>query len=287
MKSMSNADTNSQKKVIDYYRTRESRWGYNFLLKGVKHLGYYPEGREKISMSEAQRLMTEELYTTLNLGGDSLVLDAGCGEGETAIILAKKYQLRVRGIDILDFNIKKANEKRKGLGLEEKVEFRVMDYMKLDFPSTSFDGVYTLETLVHAPDYRQVLQEFFRILKPGGKLVLFEYSVSSPENIAPQKRKVLNIVNEGSGMYSLSHFIHGEFPKILEASGFSTVSVENITPRVIPMLKRFYQIAYLPYLFIRLFGLQRRFINATSAAEGLNAANKDFWRYNIIIARKK
>lgn len=37
------------------------------------------------------------------------------------------------------------------------------------------DGVYTMETLVHATDLDKVLRGFFRILKPGGRLVEHEY----------------------------------------------------------------------------------------------------------------
>lgn len=284
---MPHSNTNPQQKVIDYYRTRESRWGYGFLLKGVKHFGYYAAGEEKLSMSEAQHRMIEKLYEVLDLHESSLILDAGCGEGETAVYLANKHQLHVRGVDLLDFNIKKADEKRRRIGLEDKVEFQVMDYMKLDFPRMTFDGVYTLETLVHAPNYHQCLQEFYGVLKPGGKLALFEYSVAPLENLPPTQRKIMEVVIEGSGMHSLPHFIHGRFPKILEDAGFSSVSVKDITPRVMPMLKRFYQIAYLPYRVIKLLRLQRKFINITSAAEGLDAVNNDFWRYNVIIAAKK
>ena len=51
-----------------------------------------------------------------------------------------------------------------------------MDYHHLDgFPTESFDGVYTMETLVHATDPQRVLGEFFRVLKPGGSIALYEY----------------------------------------------------------------------------------------------------------------
>src|SRR3989344_6078916 len=101
----------SKDKVIGYYSTLESRAVY-FFLKGVKHFGYYPENQENTPILEAQRLMIERIFAKLNLKSGSLLLDAGCGEGETAIYLARKYQIRARGIDILDFNIEKANRKR-------------------------------------------------------------------------------------------------------------------------------------------------------------------------------
>ena len=276
-----------QQKIIDYYARGESRWGYSLLLKGVRHFGYYPESNEKISMAEAQRLMVEQLYKKLGLKADALLLDAGCGEGEVAIYLANKYQLQIRGIDILDFSIKKANEKRVHLGLESRVKFQVGDYTSLDFPDGIFDGVYTMETLVHAPDYKKTLEEFYRVLKPTGKLVLFEYSVCPLENIPEKSRETMEIIIQESGMHSLPHFLHEGFPEMLKNAGFQNVTVENITSRVTPMLKRFYQIAFIPYWFIKLFGLQRKFVNMTAGAEGYkNMAGNDFWRYNIITATR-
>jgi hypothetical protein len=88
-------------------------------------------------------------------------------------------------------------------------------------------------------------------------------------------------------MASLPHFLHGKFPKILKEAGFKKISVEAITPRVMPMLKRFYQIAFIPYQFIKLFGLQGKFINATVAFEGFRIFSRtDFWRYNLVTAFK-
>ena len=277
----------SKQKVIDYFTRKESRWGYSLLLKGVKHFGYYPEGREKISMTEAQQLMVDKLYEKLSLKAGSLLLDAGCGEGGVATYLASKYQFQVKGVDLLDFSIEKANIKRARLALENKVEFRVGDYEDLDLPDGMFDGVFAMETLVHATDYQKALWQFRRVLKPSGKLVLFEYSICPLENIPPGLRETVETVIQEGAMHSLPYFVHERFPEILEKAGFQNVTAENITPRIIPMLKRFHQIAFMPYWFVKLLRLQRKFVNMTAGAEGYkNIVKNDFGRYNIITAIK-
>ena len=286
---MRNNSKTPRRKAIDYFSSRESRWGYTLLLKGIKHFGYYPAGRENLSMYKAQRLMEDKLAEMLNLDSGSLVLDAGCGEGGVAIYLAQKHRLRVEGVDLLEASIERANKKVSELGLQDRVSFQVMDYTKLNFPDESFDGVYTMESLVHVLDYQQALWEFHRVLKPGGKLVLFEYSVRSEDDVitTERQRKIAEMVIEESGMHALPHFLHGKFPEILGEAGFIDVSVEDITPRMMPMLRKFYLIAYLPYQLIKLLGLQRTFINATSAAEGYKIIKEGrIWRYNIIIATK-
>jgi sterol 24-C-methyltransferase len=79
--------------VIKYYKTKESLWGYNLILKGVKHFGYYPKGKENISIADAQELMSIEIGKQLNLSEDSLVLDAGCGEGPVSVAIARNINI--------------------------------------------------------------------------------------------------------------------------------------------------------------------------------------------------
>ena len=283
-------DEKLERQVVDYFSTIESRLGYSLLLKGVKHFGYYPKGREDISMREAQYSMMNELQKRLDLPSDSLILDAGCGEGETAMYLARKYGYRIRGIDILNTSLEKARRRSAKRNLEGYVEFRRMNFESLDFPDESFDGAYTMETLVHAGNYKNALQEFHRVLKRGGKLVLFEYSIPGSESIevTPYQKKILEIVFENTASHSFRHFVHGRFPEILEEAGFTRVVVEDITQRVMPMVKRFYKLAFLPYQLVRAFGLREMFINTTIAFEFYRnlRQSQEFWRYNIITATK-
>ena len=201
--------------------------------------------------------------------------------------MAQKYQLQIEGIDLLDWNIKKAQKKVVSLGLEKKIQFQVMDYTKLHFPANSFDGIYTMETLVHAFDYKKTLKEFYRVLKPGGRLILLEYSLARKNSSNASVAKIWDMINEESGMHALPYFIHGTFPKILQNSGFQKISVEDITQYTIPMWKKFYRAAFLPYQIMKIFQLQRKFINATCSVEGYKTVTKtDYWKYNIIVAKK-
>lgn len=277
---------NPKQKVIDYFSNLESRWGYTLLLKGTKHFGYYPEGKENLTMSQAQRLMEDKLAEKLNLPPNSFVLDAGCGEGNVAIYLAQKYRWKIKGVDILDFAIRKAKQKAKDLHLQNRVTFYLMDYSKLDFKSNMFDGLYVMETLVHAVNYKRALKEFYKVIKPKGKLVLCEYSMSPRNAMSPEQQKITEMINWEAGMHSLPYFTHGKFPQILKESGFGNINVENITSRVAPMLKKFYQLAYVPYFFIKLLRLQRKFVNTTAGVELYNLRNDDLFRYNIITATK-
>jgi len=270
--------------IIDYYHTKESRWGYKLVLGGTKHFGYYPAGQKHVSMRQAMLNMVDKLGEALDLPKGSRVLDAGCGEGATALRLAEKFKLHVDGVDLLDFNIAAAQQRATANNLDKQASFQVGSYLTLDYPDESFDAVYTMETLVHAPDYKVALAEFRRVLKPKGRLVLFEYSMPTQNSMGEQERKAFQIINDGSAMYSYPLFIHGSFPKLLTNAGFKDVQVEDITEQMMPMLRRFWQMGVIPYQLIKLLGKQKQFVNATAGVE-LYKYREDF-RYNIVTAIK-
>jgi len=277
----------NQQKIIDYYHSIESRLGYLLLLKGIRHFGYYPIGEEKLSIHEAQLRMEEQLSKELNLPRNSHLLDAGCGEGNVAIHLAQNYGYRVTGIDLLDESIKIARRKAKIANLETKINFIQGDYTKVKFPINYFDGIYTMETLVHVEKFRDVLKKFRKILSPAGKLVLFEYTLTPENQLTEHQRLIWQNIRTGTGMYGLAKLYHGIFPILLQEIGFSEIMVEEITPRVIPMLEYFYRLAVVPYTILKILKLEKVMINAMSAVEGYRDLKVNgSWKYIIASARK-
>jgi SAM-dependent methyltransferase len=80
-----------------------------------------------------------------------------------------------------------------------------------------------METLVHAFDHRQALGELRRVLRPGGTLALFEYSVPPRSQMTAEQREAFDFVVERSTMRSLPAFVHGAFPAILDEAGLAAV----------------------------------------------------------------
>jgi sterol 24-C-methyltransferase len=96
----------------------------------------------------------------------------------------------------------------------------------------SFDGVYTVESLVHASEPQSALKEFLRVLKPGGRLVLFEYSMPAQRDLSETEREAFAAINTDSAMYSFPEFENGRFDEILTAAGFDFSSVTDIRYRI-------------------------------------------------------
>jgi sterol 24-C-methyltransferase len=278
--------TKNNTSVSNYYHSWESIIGYR-KLGGIKHFGYYPEGKEHISKHDAQLLMNAELAKNLALPKNSKVLDVGCGEGGVALYLARNYDLQVEGIDLLDFNIARARRATQNQQLDKTVNFRVASYQELPFKDNSFDAVYTVETLVHSPDYHRALLEFYRVLKPGGSLVLFEYSLKPNKQLSEEERRgieMVKYVNEYASMPAFNEFKWDNMQAIIAAAGFKNETEENITERILPMLRQFAVVARLPYFIAKLLHLEKHVVNAMSAVVFWDY--RSLFRYNIIVARK-
>ena len=168
----------------------------------------------------------------------------------------------------------------------QKVNFYLRDYSDTQFPDNYFDKVFTLETLVHSPDFKKTLKEFYRVLKHKGRLALFEYNISPLKEFNNYDRKMLNIINTGSAMMSLDKMFHQTFKKDVIKAGFKIVSNVNIIDFIKPSLERFYKYAKIPYLFIKYFNLQKYFVNTTAGVEFYKMGLKGLVEYHVFIAEK-
>lgn len=262
----------SLEKIKRYYRKRESRLGYRYMLGGTRHYGYWNPPSQKIDMKRAQVQMEDKLAESLGLAPGARVLDAGCGEGRVARRLASKHGLEIVGIDLLDESIELARSETT-TDLASRVTFEVGNYSETRFADQSFDGIYTMETLVHSPDLDGTLREFRRLLKPGGKIVHFEYAVPPRDEMSDSCSKTFAEVSEDSGMYAYPLLVNDALSNYLESLDFSNLQVEDITPNILPMLKRFYRYAFVPYYVFGLLGRRRREVNVRAAVEGWRCRN--------------
>ncbi|KAI2697776.1 hypothetical protein DTO006G1_2209 [Penicillium roqueforti] len=278
-------DSNPQ--LQSYYDSLESRIGYRLVLGGTRHFGYYEHDTWwPFPLSRGLRAMEDKLATALDLAPGARVLDAGCGVGHVAIRLASKHGLRVQGIDIVDHHIAKSgrNIARQGLS-EDQVTVRKMDYHHLDsFASESFDGVYTMETFVHATDPKVVLGNFFRVLRPGGRLALFEYDHELVQNTEEAMAVSMKQINEFAAMPTNNVSQPGVFQHMLEDAGFTDIVVRDYSSNIIPMTRFFYLLAYVPFLIVTFFGLEHLFINTVAGVQSYRG--RKHWRYVAITASK-
>lgn len=276
---------NPNRSLQDYYASLESRIGYRLVLGGTRHFGYYDTDTYwPFPINGALRAMEDHLFNTLSLEAGAKVLDAGCGTGDVAIHMATKG-LQVQGIDVVDRHIKKAIRNVNSRGFADKIRVQKGDYHHLDqFADESFDGAYTLETFVHATDPEEALGEFFRVLKPGGSLALYEYDHSDRATVPAEVKMRLSQINTHAAMPANDQFDEGVLENMLKETGFVDIKVDDISRHTWPMLRLFFLLAYIPYLIFKLFGIQSWFPNTLSGVEAYRV--RDYVRYVAVSARK-
>jgi SAM-dependent methyltransferase len=117
--------------------------------------------------AEIYRLHTERYEFALKFVHSGRVLDCACGAGYGSEMLAKAgdgTQLVV-GVDIDPLAIEHARANHGG----DRIEFVCADAIR--FESEAFDTIVSFETIEHVPDPHPMLDNFTRLLKPGGILI--------------------------------------------------------------------------------------------------------------------
>ena len=101
-----------------------------------------------------------------------VVLDYGCGSGEETLYFAK-LGAEVYSIDISPIGIETTKKRAKTHHVEDRVHAQVMDAMKTEFPSETFDVIHGIGILHHL-DMDKAIEEVRRLLKKGGKALFLE-----------------------------------------------------------------------------------------------------------------
>lgn len=120
--------------------------------------------RNKWETARAQTIVNFFEYTILP---KSKVLDIGSGNGIIANIIREKRNAEVICLDIADNN-------------KTKQEIIVYDGKHIPFENELFDTALLIFVLHHSKNSEDILKEAYRILKPGGRLVVFEDTYSNP-----------------------------------------------------------------------------------------------------------
>jgi SAM-dependent methyltransferase len=113
-------------------------------------------------------------------------LDLGCGNGITALELARRYRVEVTGIDYAEEMVAAATRLAAGQALKGAVSFRVGDVLRLPPLPGGYDVVFTERTFINLPDWpaqRQAVGNALALVRPGGLFLMCENSQDGLERM--------------------------------------------------------------------------------------------------------
>ena len=200
-------------------------------LREIEELGYYDfMGYLGVPFFNVGGISSiDRLVELCGIGEGSEVLDVGCGTGGNACHIARSSGCRVVGVDIAEHMVEEAQRRAEAEGLAGRVRFMVGDAYELDFQDGSFDAVVTVFASQFLDPVR-AFPEFFRVLRPGGRLGINEMSVAdeAPQEIARRVEEGETLFRELTGL-PFSIRADGEWRTHFESAGFADILAEAYT----------------------------------------------------------
>lgn len=175
--------------------------------------------------------VSQELAASLLLQPGTQVLDAGCGLGGPARMLADEYGCLVTGIDLTAEYIESAKKLSELTGLNNRTQFVHGDVLQLPFPSDSFDVVWTQHVQMNVAAKEQFYAGLDRVLKPGGRFVYYDIFSAGPSS--------LHFPVPWADDASISHLITTKsLGSLLHAAGLEQTGTTDQTEKGIAFLEK-------------------------------------------------
>lgn len=198
----------------DYYR---DLWGEHV------HHGLWETGREA---PELATLQLARLVADRSEAKGKTVCDVGCGYGATSRLLAREYNATVTGLTVSERQHRFATEATNG---EDNPTIYLQDWLTNSFEDSSFDSLIAIESLAHMKDKPAFFEQAYRVLRPGGKMVLCVWLTSDHPTRWQTKHLLQPICDEGAlpGMGTSDEYL-----EMARAVGFQMDQFEDLSRKV-------------------------------------------------------
>jgi ubiquinone/menaquinone biosynthesis C-methylase UbiE len=190
-------------------------------IKGFKDtIEWYDKNSEKYANSaeKVRPIKFIEQFLSM-LPKAPKVLDAGCGSGRDSRILNEKGA-KVIGLDISKGLLKEAEKRSKD------IEYVLGDITVMKFLDSSFDGVWSHASLVHferIEDVEKTLDEYYRILKPGGILHIF-----TKEQLGDYKTAIVSDSLSNHDRF-FRYYSKEELRNLVSQAGFGDLDISSVS----------------------------------------------------------
>ena len=276
------------KRIVEYYNATEHAYRDSWDLDNslAIHYGYWDEQVRSFPASLVR--MNEVMAEQAGILPGEEVLDAGCGVGGSSIFLAAVREAAVTGITLSPKQAQQATANAKEKGVEGKLNFQVLDYCSTSFPDQSFDIVWGCESICYACNKEEFIKEAWRLLRPGGRLIVADGFVTAFEN---NEHPVIRQWLDGWQVNYLE--TPQRFASLMEEAGFQNISYKDITKFTAHSSRRLYRFYFLASLY--LIWKKLTFSNKSTSVQKGNirackfqyfGMKKKLWEYGMIGGKK-
>lgn len=192
-------------------------------------LGYSPAEMEQAPAGSNLGLGCGNPVAIASLKEGETVLDLGSGAGFDAFLAAGKVGPtgKVIGVDMTEAMVEKARENVKK-GDYNNVEFRLGDIENLPVDDNSVDAVISNCVINLVPDKAKAFKEAYRVLKPGGRIMISDVVLTKPlPNEIKQDKELLVGCISGA-------ILKQDYLDLVRQAGFKNISVTKETPGFLP-----------------------------------------------------
>ena len=199
---------------------------------GYINFGYWKDIKLKNgNITKAERIKASEaLYDlaidALEIQPSDKVLEVGMGHGNGCVTVAKKFNpALITGIDVVPQQVARAkNAHQKDLKqYKSSLSFLEGSSASLPFPDVSYTKIYSVEAAQCFPSMEDFAKEAWRVLKPGGRLVVTAHFATNEEGYQAL-RKLIPTIDQGVDLLIPIQQVREAFTK----SGFKEVSFQAI-----------------------------------------------------------
>ena len=197
------------------------------------NLGYWREAR---TLDDACTAMADLLAARAGMESADRVLDVGFGFADQDLRWARHPGVRaITGLNITASQVAVARARVAEAGLEDRIDLREGSATAMPLPDAAFDVVTALECAFHFDTRERFFAEAFRVLRPGGRLVVADIlPMPAAEGVTARLKQRLSwaMVAGKFPIPAANVYTREEYAARLEAQGFSEAAVDSIRDQV-------------------------------------------------------